>query len=178
MNGRQNEQLFQISLIVLLCAYVLIGNGALNFGVGYLPSMNFSILAKEPNEVSHYALRFQSINGEPLDEPVFFDDAIDLLDNRNIRDGERLINRLGIALHQADDSTASELHTVLIDEYLQIFESVEYDILLLVVNPVEKYTLETFTSEETIGSFTYSSSNQISYVSPYTLVTSAPINQD
>ncbi|MEM7798078.1 MAG: hypothetical protein AAF633_02715 [Chloroflexota bacterium] len=166
MNGRQNDQLFQISLILLLCAYALIGNNAINFGAGWFPSYNFSILAKEPNEVSHYTLRFHAINGEAFENPIYFNEARELLGNQDIPDGERIINRLGIAIHQSDEPAVSELHSTLIEEYFQLFDSAEYEIMLLVVNPVEKYALDSFTTEESIRLYTYSGQSEISYVGP------------
>lgn len=160
MNRRQNEHFFQISIVTLLCAYAIIGNNAINFNLGWFPTFKLSYFTKAPDVVSHYTLRFTEINGEMLDEPVYFDQAGAWIENRKIADGEELINQLGIALHADDEVHAADLHARLIKEYFYSLDSAEYEILFLVVNPVEKYSLNSFTAEQHIGAFVYDGMTQ------------------
>lgn len=159
MNGRQNDQLFQFSLIVLLCSYIVLGNNS--FYMGWVPSFDLFAFGKPQKEVSRYTLKFHSINGESFMDPLYFEDAGDWLDNGNIAEGKRIVNRLGIALDQADEQSAVEQHQILIDEYLDFFESVDYEIILLVVNPVEKYSTESYVAEQSVRFFSHSG-NEVS----------------
>lgn len=154
MNNWQNNLGFQLSLVLILAVYAVLFNvGAVGFG--WFPSFDMSPQVVEYEESTHYDLRFTEVNGIALDPPVYFSEADEWVPENSIFDGRRLINRLGIAAHQDDMIEVRQLEREFVRAYAAQLISAEYQIVLIVKNPVEKYHLEEYFSEELIETFSF-----------------------
>ncbi len=155
MNGRPDNGLFRVSIIVVICAYMMLGQAMLPSGFGWNPQFNLKTFAQAPSDSTRYELRIISIDGFKLAEPLYFLDASDFLSHEDIHEGRKIINRLGIALHADDDSMINDYRTELESTYFKNFVSADYEIIFIDVNPVEKYSLETFMSERIVSQFSH-----------------------
>ncbi|MEM8858521.1 MAG: hypothetical protein AAGD96_09375, partial [Chloroflexota bacterium] len=84
-----------------------------------------------------------------------FIDGGDFLSDSDISEGKRIITRLGIALFNEDLVEVNKQRLLLEDTYFQNINSADYEIVFIDVNPVEKYTLESFTSERVVSQFSH-----------------------
>ena len=109
---------------------------------GALPSIDFLYYSRQPAHVTHYSLKFFDINGEVTEEPIYLDAASQWFEDGERYDALDLVNKLGIALYDGDVATAEQLHSQLVDNYFVHIDSATYELVLRVVNPVEKYNLE------------------------------------
>ena len=155
MNGRPDDGLFKASIIIVVCAYLLLGQAMIPSGLGWNPNFNLETFAKNSTEMTRYELRFTSINGEILSDPLYFMEASELLSNEDIHEGKKIVNRLGISLFNEDQASVELYRQELEETYFLNFATAEYDIVFIDVNPVEKYSLETFTSERIISHFSH-----------------------
>lgn len=155
MNGRPDDGLFKVSIIVVICAYMLLGQAMIPSGFGWNPQFNLKTFAQKPTETTRYELRFTEINGIELSEPLYFADAGASLSNEDIYEGKKTINRLGISLYKEDGAGIEVYRQELEEIYFGNFESAKYDIVFIDVNPVEKYSLESFKSESIISQFSH-----------------------
>ena len=153
MNGRQDDNLFKASIIVVICVYFLLGNFLLDSSMSWVPRFNPSFSRQRPVEVTRYELKFTEINGERLEEPLYFADMRDMLSSDDVYEGKRLINRLGHAVYSNDVVAISALNTELEKIYLAAFESAEYQVVFIDTDPVEKYNTGSFRSERVLSSY-------------------------
>lgn len=161
MNGRQDDNLFKSSIIVVICAYFLIGNFVLGSGFSWSPNFNIFSFAQRPTEVTRYELKFTKIDDELLEEPLYFSDMGELLSNEDLYEGKRLVNRLGHAIYSDDFVAISRLNAELEDVYLADFESAEYEVVFIDTDPVEKYNTGEFRSEQILSSYSIPLSESI-----------------
>ena len=155
MNGRPDDGLFKVSIVVVICAYFFLGQVMVPSGFGFNPQFNLKTFAQKPTEATRYELRFTAIDGEMLDEPLYFVDASASLSNADIYEGRKIINRLGNALYTEDNVAVNQFRMELESTYFGNFSSADYEIVFIDVNPVEKYSLESFTSERIVSQFSH-----------------------
>ena len=163
MNGRQNDSLFKVSIIIVVCAYFMLGNAMFGSGISWTPQFNINTFTKTQVEKTRYDLRLTEIDGSTLESYIYFADAGELLSDEDIYDGRSLVNRLGHALYRDDVVVANELRREFEATYFANFQSAEYDVVFIDINPVEKYSLETFTSERIISQFSHPLGDAIAY---------------
>ena len=161
MNGRPDNGLFKASIIIVICAYMMLGQLMLPSGIGWNPQFNLKTFAQKNNEASRYELRFTSIEGVELAEPLYFLDAADMLTSDDLHEGRKIINRLGIALFDNDLDGIEQVRLELEEVYFGNFVSANYDIVFIDMTPVEKYSLEAFTSERIVSQFTHPLANPL-----------------
>lgn len=155
MNGRPNDGVFRVTIIIVICAYMFLGQAMIPSGIGWNPQFNLKTFAQKPSESTRYELRIMSIDGLELAEPLYFVDAADLLSNDDVHEGRKLISRLGISLHDEDQVLINSYRQDLETTYFANFASADYEIVFIDINPVEKYSLETFTSERIVSQFSH-----------------------
>ncbi len=139
MKGSSNNS-FQTMLIAMLAIYALFFN--VMWQSGALPPFDIFHYAKRPINTTHYSLKFFDINGQSPNEPLYLDAPNDWIDDRERYDALDLVNKLGIAVYDGDFETAEQLHDQLVSEYFINIDSATYELVLRVVNPVEKYTMD------------------------------------
>lgn len=127
----------------MLAIYALFFNVMWQSGI--LPPFDIFHYAKQPENVTHYSLKFSDINGESPNEPLYLDAAEEWFEDRERYDALDLVNKLGVAVYDGDVETAEELHEQLVEEYFSDIDSATYDLVLRVVNPVEKYNYDEYT---------------------------------
>lgn len=140
MNNSPNRTSFKTMLIVMLAIYSIFFNTMWQSG-SFLGFDLFHYI-RRPAQVTRYSLRFVDINGQSVDEPVYLDSPNEWIDESVRYDALDVVNRIGIALYAGDVEQANLLHSELIDTYFVGINSASYDLVLRVVNPVEKYALE------------------------------------
>ena len=123
-------------------------------GFSWSPTFNVFSFAERPAEVTRYELKFTAINGELLEEPLYFADMGELLSSEDIYEGKRLVNRLGHAIYSNDVVEISKLNSEIETVYLASLESAEYEVVFIDTDPVEKYNTGMFISEQVLSSYT------------------------
>lgn len=106
---------------------------------GSMPGFDLFYYVKKPTTVSHYSLRFTDVNGEIVSEPLYLDSPNDWIVEDDRHEALDLVNKLGIAVYAGDFEKAEQLHTELVNGYFSQIESAKYELVLRVVNPVERY---------------------------------------
>ncbi len=155
MNGRPNDGVVRVTIIIVICAYMMLGQAMIPSGIGWNPHFNLETFAQNPSDSTRYELRIMSIDGFQLSEPLYFVDAGDLLSDEDVHEGRKLISKLGIALHDGNQELISAYRQALESTYFENFVSADYEIVFIDVNPVEKYSLETFMSERIVSQFSH-----------------------
>lgn len=140
MNNSQNNNSFQTMLIVMLAIYSIFFNAVRQSGGSF--GLDFFTYVKKPAQVTHYTLRFDDVNGERINDPIYLDSPNNWIEEAERADALDLVNKLGIAVYDGDIQLAQQLHDELIGRYFEDIDSATYDLVLRVVNPVEKYSLD------------------------------------
>lgn len=151
-----DDRQFRASILALLLMYAILGNLANLFGNGILPAFDMSFIGWQPAaDTSRYTLAFDSINGVAFDQPLYFEEAGEWIDKARGSDAQRLINRLGIALYEGDSVKIGEARAALEKRYFGALQAAEYDIILHVVNPVERWHQDVTFSEQLMGHYEF-----------------------
>ena len=152
----QNDKLFHASLIALVAIYAIFSNAASLFNPYALSQLDIGFARyKNAAEPAHYTLQFHKIDGERLATPLYFDVLADEIGLEDAVAGERLINRMGIAYYAEDFELGDMLLNEFEQSYLGGMDSAEFDLVLLVFNPVERYSLNSNVAEQKLASFQY-----------------------
>lgn len=138
-------------LFIMLALYMMWMNLAGQAGI--LPS--FQYYARQPTEETHYNLKFVDINGEQQVENTYLDSPNSWLDKSNRRDAMQLVNKLGIAVFAGEHERAEQLHEELTTTYFSDIETAQYELVLRVVRPVEKYAIESDIIDEPVRTYQY-----------------------
>ena len=154
MNPRQ-DKLFNVSLIALLAIYAILTQAAQLTGGFGIPRIELPIEPRQPAEVSGYTIQFTSLDGRQLNPAKSLEAHLDLLEIETAPQIKRLANRLGIAYVKGATDDLATLQAEFEQMVLEGAISAEYQLVLRVVNPVEKYNLESYVSEEIITSFQF-----------------------
>ena len=154
MNPRQ-DKLFNVSLIALLAIYAILTQAAQFTGGFGIPHIELPIQTRKPAEVSGYTVQFTSIDGQRFDPAQSLEVHLDSLEIETAPQIKRLANRLGIAYFEGAADDVATLQAEFEELALEGLISAEYQLVLRVVNPVEKYTLDSYVSEEILTSFQF-----------------------
>lgn len=155
MNGRPDDGLFKGSVVVVICAYFFLGQLLVSGGFSWSPQFNLKTFAKRSGETTRYDLRITEIDGVRFDEPIYFSDAGNILTDQDIVEGKSIINKLGNALYNDNLADVSQYRMELETVYFGNFDTAKYEIIFLTVNPVEKYSLNSFISERILTQFSH-----------------------
>ncbi|MEM9777819.1 MAG: hypothetical protein AAF902_24800 [Chloroflexota bacterium] len=166
MNGRPDDSLFKGSILVVVCAYFFWGQVFLSGSFSWSPQFNLNTFSKRSAETTRYELRLTEVDGNQFEEPVYFSDASDILTDKDIAEGKSLINKLGIALFDENAAEVNLHRRELERTYFGNFETAKYEIIFIDVNPVEKYSLESFRSERLVSEFNHPMAETIADLSP------------
>ena len=163
----QKDRLFQLSLLALLAFYGMVVNIANVTGTNLLPQFDIGQFnaSRQPNE-SGYALQFTEIDGELQETPVDFRDAATPLSLlvEEMRGGGDLVTQMGIALYAEDSAEVESLRHEFEDRFLNEVESAEYQVILRVAYPVERYNWESDIAEQIMATFQFEKVPQIGQV--------------
>ncbi|MEM7802860.1 MAG: hypothetical protein AAF633_26960 [Chloroflexota bacterium] len=136
--------------------YFLIGNIAwIGWGTEIFPFYSWDLFSFVPNQVADYGLLILSVDGQPVDSPLYFEEAEAYLINPNSIEAQRLIQEMGRALEQnrlADlDRFKGQLESLFFGRYDQM----TYQIMRRTYFPVKRFNEGIFESEREIGALTY-----------------------
>jgi hypothetical protein len=138
VNRSPQQNSFQTMLLVMIAIYMLVMNTMNQNGI--IPTFQYYV--NQPDNVTHYNLRFVDVNGEHIDGMVYLDSPESWLAYAKQPEALRLVNKLGIAVFGGDLETAEKLHAELEEKYFSTIDSATYELVLRVVQPVEKYSIE------------------------------------
>lgn len=140
VKNQRNKNSFQIMLIVMLAFYSLFFNVLQQTGA--MPFLDMHLYTKKSPHKTHYSLRFTELNNQKLDSPLYLDTPNEWLSDNERYEALDLVNQLGVALYEGDQEQAAQLHQQLVDIYFSQLNTASYDLVLRVVNPVEKYSMD------------------------------------
>ena len=140
----------------MLTIYVILTQVA-QFTGGYgMPYIELPVNSRKPAEVSAYTVQFTSLDGQTLTPFQPLNDYLAQIDIETAPSIKRLVNRLGIAYFEENTNEVRMLRA----EFEELLEdrgvvSAEYQLILRVVNPVEKYNLESNVAEQILTTFQF-----------------------
>ena len=137
MNPKQ-DKLFNASLLALLAIYMVVTQLAGSIG---MPRFDYIFAGPRPDDTSGYTVRVTALDGETMSAPTLIE--------------SELVTQLGIAYFSEawDEVTAlrSEFEQMALDDAT----SAEYDLIWRVINPIERYSLESNIVEKILATFKF-----------------------
>ncbi len=140
MNPKQ-DKLFNASLIALLAIYAVLTQAAQLTGSVGLPQFDNIFAGPRPAEVSGYTVRVTALDGEILSEPTTVKSS--------------LVTDFGIAFYEGAWEEVERLRGEFEAMMAENATSAEYELILRVINPVERYSMTTNVAEQILSTFTF-----------------------
>jgi len=136
---------------VLSYLAVLAWHGPENNEEAY-PVFNWSLFSEIPDRTfTDYSVRFTSIDGRDLLEPVYFEQARTELPRMYQNPGAyRLIQQLGGAIDRGDDAAADGFEAALEERWLEEVDSAEYEVVRRTFDILDRRTCDCFLEETVI----------------------------
>jgi hypothetical protein len=141
--------------VVLLVVYlvVLVANGPRN-GDEVFPFFNWELFSRVPEpERTSWSVRLVEVNGEPLPDGVYFEDAGGIVPLAGSSAAFVTMQRFGQGVEAADPVRVDEARRVLESRYLGHFDAVSYELVRRTYDVLDRVTCDCFTDEVVIGEF-------------------------
>lgn len=145
-------------LAVLAVYTVMMGRTAVAFAdfrapSEILPFFHWELFSRVPEPVQrYYGIRFTSLDGVPLSEPVYFEDSA--LPTRSNSSAHLVVQRIGQAVREGDDEAAARYRTILESRYLDRAEGATYELVDREYDIEEREECDCYISEVVIDTFT------------------------
>lgn len=119
------------------------------------PFFNWSLFSTSTDRKSDTTLLIRSIDGHPIEPPQLFFDMKDEFSAAQRKDSRliKLVDKWAYALRHDDAETAARLRSVVEDTFMSDVGSVEYDVVRLFYNPLQRLRLGTIDSIKVLGTF-------------------------
>lgn len=142
------------TVLILLGLYAGIGSITwYRFGYEIYPIFPWELFSRVPTTVSDYGLRITHLNGQPLDPPVYFEDAPDRFPEARSIIASGDTQSLGAAIERNDQPGITSLRQRIEARYLAAAPSVQYEVVKRQWLPLERYRQHTFVDEHVIAQF-------------------------
>jgi hypothetical protein len=119
------------------------------------PFASWSLFTWVPNEVNDHSIRLLSIDGRPLDPPIFFEDSREHFRGAPLSPARVMMLHLGRATESADEKTAADLRRRFERLYLDGQGAVEYEIVARRFDPLERWRQGHFRGLTPLGRYRY-----------------------
>lgn len=141
-----------ITSVVILC--FLIGNISwLGWEIEIFPFYSWELFSYVPNLATDFGLKINAIDNQYIDEPVYFQDAVDLLEDTESIIAFNIIQTLGYAIENNDQPLIDETRKDLESIYFEDFNQVEYEIKKRTYYAAERWRTGTFESEKRLATY-------------------------
>ncbi len=123
-------QRIQLGFIGFALFYAIVGNYTWVTAQSELfPIYSWDLFSYVPTHTSEFAIRITAINGEPLDLPLYFNEATKYIPAAQTIEAFALIQRFGNAVY-TNNSDAVTLQQQFEALYLQQLETVSYELVI------------------------------------------------
>ena len=133
MRRKRENMILQLSVGILISLQIVSGSNTFLSDLNLLPEFNLIQFKQNTPPPPSYDLRFISIDGEILADPLYFSEkehGLTPLDSESkTAEGQTLINRIGIAIADENRYKADTLHAHFQAEFFNEMESAEYQIV-------------------------------------------------
>lgn len=122
------------------------------------PFFSWSLFSEVPDAVEvDYSVRFISVNGVTLDEPVFFEESKAFLRTASAPQAYQVIQQLGRAHDKNQDRRAAESQDLLDSQWLASLTSADYEVVRREFDILERLECDCYSnvvvlSEASLGS--------------------------
>ena len=135
MRRKRENLILQLSVGILICLQIVNGSNSFLYDINLLPDFSWVKFEQNNPPPPTYDLRFTSIDGETLPDPLYFSEIepglTPLVAELYAAEGQTLINRIGTAIVNENRYKADTLHARFQEEFLTEVESAEYEIVRL-----------------------------------------------
>ncbi|MEX0923394.1 MAG: hypothetical protein WD489_03670 [Rhodovibrionaceae bacterium] len=141
---------------VFICSYALVALNAIPAGSReFYPFFNWSLFSRSADFRTDVVLQVRSIEGRTLDEPRLLYDMKESLSAAKNRNGVlmKTIDRLYMAVYSGDQVTAERLQNVIETRFLSDVSAIEYDLVVIGYNPIDRLTNMTIREKKVISSY-------------------------
>jgi hypothetical protein len=143
------------------------------------PVATWSLFSKVPNETKDYTLRLLVVRGQPLPEPVFFEDADRLLSNTISHSARISIQRLGRGLAAHDQAEVARVREYLEDLHLRQAGDATYEVVSRTYDPLTRYREghDALENVRTLATFRVGQSKRVKWGAATTATTAPAVTQ-
>ena len=143
----------QILFILLIVVYTAVSYTTKRVqGREFFPFFNWSLFTHVPNEKHDYGLRILAIEGEPLETPLYFEEADALFGEAHSIVAYKAIQEYGKAVRVEDEATVAETRPFIESIYLES-QPVQYELVRRTFLPIIRFQTGEFIKEEMLAQF-------------------------
>ncbi|MEM7331236.1 MAG: hypothetical protein AAF490_04020 [Chloroflexota bacterium] len=143
----------QWTVVLIIVIYTAVSYTTTRFrGSELFPFFNWSLFTKVPNEKHDFGLRLLTVDGEPLSEPIYFEEADAWFDEAHSIVAYQAIQQFGSAVREADETTIEEIRPFVESTYLEN-QTVRYELVRRTYLPISRVQTGAFVNEEVLGQF-------------------------
>ena len=119
------------------------------------PFFSWSLFSRASSTRSDVALLIRSVDGEPLSEPRLFYEMADQFAAARTGDSRlsKLLDQLAYFVRRSDRSNIARLRAVVEGNFLRDAMSVDYDLVRIEYNPIDRYRSGELKRVAILGSF-------------------------
>lgn len=119
------------------------------------PFFSWSLFSTSSDHRTDVTLRVRSVDGRPLAEPTLFYHLKDTFAAARDKDPRlmKLLDRLAVAIRSADTRTADHLREVVELTFMREVAAIDYDLVLVSYNPIERLRSGAIDSVQVVASF-------------------------
>jgi hypothetical protein len=134
---------------------VLVVNGPRNADEA-LPFFNWSLFSRVPaREGTHYSIRLVEVDGSELDEPVYFDEASDIVSTSGLPEASTVMQDLGRAMEDGDEAAVDAARERLESRFLAELDSATYEVVRRRFDIVERLDCSCYLEETVLGELSF-----------------------
>jgi len=122
----------------------------------YFPFYSWDLFSYVPNQINDYGVLINEINGESLENPIYFETATLYFSAADSITAFNLIQQWGHAAVAQDNAKMEDIQKQFENNYLSEQAQIQYQLMKRSYNPIDLYQSRTFISEEPIQSYVYS----------------------
>lgn len=147
----------QWSIVLGLILYPLIAYSTIGLPQRELfPFFSWELFSHiPPKEITSYGIRFNSANGNELNEPLYFEDAMHLTRHAESVDAFVTLQSLGSAIEQNDLVQVATSQQLLQSTYFGDISAAEYEIVRRRFDLLERWQSNQYLEEEVIAHFIF-----------------------
>lgn len=122
----------------------------------FFPFFNWSLFPQTTNSRIDWTLLIRSVDGQAIDPPLFYFDMKDTFSDAQTGNATlmKLVRRLGVAATRDDQTAVVELRQIVEGTFMRDALQVEYDLVLVHYDPIQRLRSGTVDAIETIASYT------------------------
>ena len=121
-----------------------------------LPFFNWSLFSRVPErEGTHYSIRLVEADGRPLDPPVYFDEADDILTTTQLPEASSVMQALGRAMEDGDDAAVEAARRRIESRFLAELDSATYEVVRRRFDIVDRLDCRCYDEETVLGELSF-----------------------